>query len=325
MRVCTLMLVAACLMVMTPALSDLALAERGENIDSESTPQSPMPSNQAVRVHMLGGPGNCIRLATAGVVTRNAPPAPPTTGGTIMLPAGPAAGNIIWAGLYWVILDNVPPVHLNAVTLNGAPVVPVPLPITLSPCWPEANAHPYFADVTGLVVAGPNIVAGLDDSGFANTAPESEGASLVVVYADDETSACEIIVTDGNDLTINPGDQWDNALPVACGAGLPADLWFIGGDGQISPDNEMWNLAPLGTGDDWDSSDPSAPGAFLNGWDTDGWQVITGAPNTASIDMPLSGGDCVNWVATAIEVDVGDCLPSPVEDTTWGTIKGLWR
>jgi hypothetical protein len=327
MKACMLTLIAVCIVATSPALSEVAFGATGGFTDGESASQVPMPSNQIVRVHMFSSPGFCIRLAAAGVVTRNAVPAPPVTGGTITLPPGPTAANIVWAGLYWVILDNAPPVHANGVTLNGFPVVPIALPVTTAPCWwPPDFAHAYFADVTGMVVAGANSVFGLDDSGISGMAPESEGASLVVIYEDEATAACEIIVTDGNDVTVNSGDQWDNALPITCGDGLGASLWFIGGDGQVAfPDNEFWNLVPLGVGNDWDASDPFAPGAFAGGWDTDGWAVVTGPPNTASIDAPIDAWDCVNWVATAIEVGVDECVVSPVEPRTWGTIKGLWR
>jgi hypothetical protein len=219
------------------------------------------------------------------------------------------------------------------VTLNGSAVSPVSLGVTASPCWPEANAYPFFAEVTGLVVAGANAVAGLDDSGILAHAPESEGASLVVVYQSNEGSACEVIVTDGNDLLHITGQSFVNALPVSCGDGVAATLTFIGADGQtgihgFAPDDQLWNDVPLsGTNDDWNASDPDAPGCEPElGWDTDSWAVTTGG-NTAGIDIPLLGGpgDCVNWLATVLEVGVGECLPTPTRNSTWGQIKSIYR
>lgn len=289
-------------------------------------------SFQTVRVHLYGGPGNCLRVASAGVQTRNADPSPPTAGGTIVLPAGPAAGNIVWAGLYWEIIGNTTPV--NSVTLNGSAVAPVSLGVTASPCWPEANAYPFFADVTGLVVAGANAVAGLDDSGTLAVGPESEGASLVVVYQSEESMACEIIVTDGNDLMHLLGERIENTLPVTCGEGVAATLTFIGADGQtgthgFAPDDQLWDGSLLsGTRDDWNASDPDAPGAEPDlGWDTDSWTVTTSATNVAAVQIPLLGGpsDCVNWVATVLEVGVDVCPPTPTKNTTWGAIKSVYR
>ncbi len=289
-------------------------------------------SGQTVRVHMYGAPGNCLRVVAAGVQTRNAEPSPPTASGTIVLPAGPAAGNIAWAGLYWETIGNTSPTH--NVTLNGSAVAAVSLGVTASPCWPEASAYPFFADVTGLVVAGSNVVAGLDDGGSLAVAPESEGASLVVVYRSEESTACEIIVTDGNDLMHVTGQSFENPLPVSCGEGVAATLTFIGADGQTgihgyAPDDELWNGVPLsGTHDDWNASDPDAPGAEPDlGWDTDPWAVTTGGGNTAGIDIPLVGGpgDCVNWLATVLEVGVGACPPTPIKESTWGKIKSMYR
>lgn len=289
-------------------------------------------TGQTVRTRMTGEGGACLRVVCGGVQTRNADPAPPTTGGTITLPAGPESGNIAWSGLYWVILDNATPA--GTVTLNGFPVSAVPLPVTQSPCWPEVSAYPFFADVTELVVAGANVVAGLEDSGTLAGAPESEGAALVVIYESQGTGACEIIVTDGNDLLNAVGEVIDNPLPVTCGAGQNATLTFVGGDGQtgvhgFAPDRQIWNGAQLsGTQDEWNASDPDAPGAEPElGWDTDSWTVTTGGANTASIEMPALGGpgDCVNWVATVIEVGDQDCAPTPAQRSTWGRVRGLYR
>jgi hypothetical protein len=213
------------------------------------------------------------------------------------------------------------------VHLNGHPVAPELLLATESPCWPEEVAQPYFADVTNFVLAGANVVDGLDDTGMPGVGPETEGASLVVVYESDNSSACEIIVTDGNDLIKNV-TQWDNPLPITCGEGQSANLYFIGGDGQDVVDDQMWNFAALGDGNDFDNSDPAAPGALTFGWDTDeqpsGWPVVTAQPNVASARS--SGIDCINWIATAVEVGVSqNCQPTPVRKGTWGELKTRYK
>lgn len=275
------------------------------------------PSTQIERVRFYSGPAGCFRVVSAGVVTRNA--STPTSGGTITLPAGPTAANIVWAGLYWVILgDTFPP---SAVTLNGFPVgAALTGPVTGSPCWGETSAFAYFADVTTLVTPGANTVGGLDDSGILGTGFNSEGASLVVVYQDPNTGACEIIVTDGNDLLT--GGSVDNPILVTCGAGLPATVTFIGADGQVAGDDQIWNGGPLGDGDDFDSSDPLAPGATPSGWDTDSWGVITGGVNVATVDGP---GDCISWVATVLEVGVSECTSTSTQESSWGGVKALFR
>jgi hypothetical protein len=223
-------------------------------------------------------------------------------------------------------------------------VAPVPLGVTPSPCWPEPFLSAYFADVTALVVPGANVVAGLDDSAILGGPFESEGASLVVVYESQQLGACEIIVMDGNDATAVGGvcgSSVTNFLPVTCPPGTPANLYFIGADGQGPAfgfvDNQIWNGVPLGDGDDFDGSDPAAPTAPPPGpdfaWDTDampgGWPVIAAPPFAASVDAPVDPAgapcDCVNWIATVLEVGVRDCVPVGVEGSTWEGMKKLYR
>ncbi|MFN0150280.1 MAG: hypothetical protein ACKVU1_06145 [bacterium] len=319
-------------------LAQRAPARASENglPDAEERALTAVPGSQTLRTRFASDGSFCVRVAVAGVTTRNAPSAGhSTTGGVIQLPAGVTAGSIVWAGLYWVILADETPI--NSVTLNSELITPIALPVTASPCWPETFAFAYFADVTAYVTAGVNIVAGLDDSGDLGVAPESEGASLVVVYASEDTRAREIIVIDGNDVVRACGDQYDNALPVINGPGVPANLYFIGGDGQSGPaypaadDNQLWNGAALGDGDDFDASDPATPGAAENiGWDSDaqpaGWAVVTGATNTASVNTLCTGdGDCVNWIATVLEVGIANCGSTPAENRSWGGVKRLFK
>lgn len=323
--------VLALTLALSPAIALAASPPTGATFNFSPQPNS--ASNQEVRVHIQNGE-HCLRAASAGVRTRNS--GSPTTGGVITLPASVPAGSIQWAGLYWTILADTPPP--NAVTLNGAPVTPVLLPLTGSPCWNESYTFAYFADVTTIAVAGANVVAGLDDSGITNTSPESEGASLVVIYKSDNSNACEIIVTDGNDLTTFLGQTIDNSLPVTCPPG-PALLTFIGGDGQGATwgyaDDQQWNGVALGDGDDFDASDPATAGAKLDtGWDTDTHSVQAVPPYVATLSIPIAPappnvtGDCLNWVATVLEVGVKEdpnCHPVPATPTTWGKLKNIYR
>jgi hypothetical protein len=284
-----------------------------------------LPSNQRVRAQFAGDSQNCVRLAAAGIITRNSDPTTNTTGGIIQL-SGPNRNNTVWAGLYWVVLDDEVPTHANHVVLNGVEVTPEALPVTDSPCWAEKKAYAYFADVTSLVQGGPNYLSGIDDSGQTNVAPESEGASLLVVYNDRSSSACEIVITDGNDLLKFGGAGRDNALPVACGSSIPSRLWVVAADGQDAPDHQLWNGMPLGSDDNLDASDPKSTAQAKKGWDTDHFDVMTGGTNTASVRLPVLGSsDCVNWIATAIEVGVYECRTVSIEPQTWGQIKGSYR
>ena len=319
--------------IFAPAISRAA---QGVPLTGPASPVS-SPSSHTVRARFASQGSFCVRVAVAGVSTRNAPSAGhSTTGGPIDLPPDVAPGSILWAGLYWTILAEEPP--MNGVNLNGELVTPVALPVGPSLCWNDSETYSYFADVTGIATPGTNIVAGLDDSGELGIPPESEGASLVVVYASEDNEAREIIIMDGNDVVTTCGQQFDNAIPVTSPSGLSANLYFIGADGQTGPeypfadDNQLWNGAALGDGDDFDASDPASPGASPGvGWDSDaqpsGWPVVTGGGNTASVNTLCAlAGDCVAWVATVIEVNVRQCGSSTaVDPTTWGRVKGLFR
>ncbi len=229
--------------------------------------------------------------------------------------------------MYWMILGNTPPA--NAVQVNGTFVDPIALPIAPSPCWNRiAYSYAYFAEVTGLVVPGPNEISGLDDSGPPpDEGFESEGVSLVVILSEGEsaTGACEVIVMDGNDTINSVHRAWENYVSATCPPGSSATAIFIGGDGQEGYDDQIWNGSALGDDDDFDCSDPRMPGAFPGGWDTDCWQVATRTDNTAGISIPDTfSADCVGWVATVLVN--GECSePTPVLRRTFGGVKLLFR
>jgi hypothetical protein len=280
--------------------------------------------SQRVRIR-VSGKDRCLRVTVAGVATRNAPPAPPTTNGIITLPEQIRPEDVVWAGMYWEVLGDSPPP--SRTTLNGSPLSPIPLPAGPSPCWFFIqHAYPFFCEVTSLVHGGDNLITGLDDDGISpEYGYQAEGASLVVIYKSGDEGACEIIVLDGNDLLADT-PIWDVPVPVSCGDGQAAILYFIGGDGQPGSDDQMWCGRILGDGDDFDNSDPHMPGAAPAGWDSDRWEVTTLEPNTASISgrrFPVY--DCVSWIATVLEVGPGPCSATPALRSSWGQLKSRYR
>jgi hypothetical protein len=132
-----------------------------------------------------------------------------------------------------------------------------------------------------------------------------------VIYEDGVTGACEIIVLDGNDLLIASGQQIDNVLPVTCPVppGTPANLTFIGADGQTGPtypwtDNQLWNLATLGDGDDFDAV-IRPPRARLS--TSRGIRTLCGSHDAAFHGLSehrfrTPTYDCINWLVTVLEV-----------------------
>lgn len=310
--------------IILPGVTNSAHAQTDGVDAGYASGQEVVSSTQTLRRRFESQGCSCYQLVVAGVATRHAHASGEAfSTGTITL-SGPESGIIVFAALYWVILGDSPPP--TDVTLNGIDVAEELLTGTPtgSPCWLQDYAYAYFADVTSIVREGENIVSGLDDSGPPpNEGFESEGASLVVVYQVQSVGAEEIVITDGNDLRRLPTTRIDNALPITSEDGKPARLYFIGGDGQNDADDrQLWNNIQLGDDDAFDNSDPKAPGAFYVGWDSDGWNVVTGQQNTASVDDAGGNGDCVNWVATAIEI--GQCdEPSSLEPTSWGRVKAM--
>jgi len=314
-----------CLVALLLGISSALAAADGGVTDGTRIPIR-QDGTQRVRVHYVDD-ARCLRVLAAGVATRNAPPAPPTTEGVINLPVDLDPGSVVWGGLYWEILG--PDVPAALVSLNGTVVTVVPLPVGPPPCFPLTIAsHPYFADVTGLVVAGDNVIDGLADSGPPpDYGYQAEGASLVVIYESEISRACEIIVMDGNDL-LSEITFIENPMPVSCGDGESATVIFVGGDGQdFAVDNQLWNGVALGDGDDFDCSDPRMPGAAPVGWDTDAWVVTTGGGNRGGVSAPenVPTWDCVNWIATVLEVDVQACGATPTQKTSWGALRALYR
>jgi hypothetical protein len=282
--------------------------------------------NQDVRVVFRD---ECLRVSAFGTVTRNAPPAPPMTGGILRLPAEVEPDSVRWAGLYWEILGEAIPDL--APSMNGVEVVPIFIGGTASPCWPDISyAMAFYADVTGLVRAGENVISGLADSGAPpEFGIESEGCSLVLIYGDGLSGACEIAVMDGNNLIDSNqlGVEEELLISHMCTGEGESAVIFIGGDGQEGGrDEQRLNGIPLGDGDDFDCSDPLTPGAYRGGWDTDRHVVLMEGENVASVVRPAGFGDCVSWLVTIVEAGVHTCgEPTAVRSGPWGRLKKSYR
>jgi hypothetical protein len=294
----------------TLALVAVAFAEPHGISEKSEGPSSSVLSNQVELYHYIPS-GECYDAWTGGVKLRNAgSPA----GGTITVPALVAVGQAN-AQLIWVVLDDVTPPATE--TFNGTPLARIPIgPVTASPCWPQANAYAFRADVTGLVVPGVNTLAGFPDSGVSSAGSNTEGATLVVAHSTNGVDK-ELILTVGNDLMIVSGAS----LPLAP-VGVPgtgAELVFIGADGQVAADEVFWNGVSLAGPDAWLGID-QGPG--IGYWDTMEFGVTIGGANLAE---SFCSPDCINWVATLLKVKSGGCQTVGVEEKPWGDVKKLFR
>jgi len=298
-------------LLVTLAISATAFAEPRGFSENPGGPSTSVLSNQVELYHYIPS-GECYDAWTGGVKMRNA--GSPTTGGTITVPALVAVGQAN-AQLIWVILDDVVPPATE--TFNGFAIVRIPIgPVTGSPCWPQASAFAYRADVTGLVVPGANVVAGFPDTGVASVGSNTEGATLVVAHSTNGVDK-ELILTVGNDLMIGSVAS----LPLAP-VGVPgtgAELVFIGADGQTAGDEVFWNGVSLAGPDAWLGID-QGPG--IGFWDTMEFGVTIGGANLAE---SACSPDCINWVATLLKVKSGGCQTVGTEQETWGGVKKLFR
>jgi len=292
-------------------LSPVARAQDGASAPSGG---SNAPSNQTLLYHSQ--PGTCRDCFAAGITLRaSGTPGGPGASGVINVPANVAA-NAVFAQLFWGILDDqVPP---NTETFNGTVLARIPSgPVTVSPCWPIANAYAYRADVLPLLQAGANTLSLFPDSGSPSIAPSTEGASLVVVF-NTQTIDKEIFVFNGNDPVGAALLSSTLNFPPIGPVGIGADLTFIVADGQLAGDEAYWNGIALDNGDAFLGLDP---GPGIGFWDTSMYGVGIDAANSTTVE---SQGDCLNWIATVLCTKRGGCVV-PTEPSTWGKIKNMYR
>lgn len=268
--------------------------------------------------------GECNDCWASGLSLRESGnPTNGLTGGTIAVPPN-VANTRVYAQIFWVTLGDAP--ILGPVAVNGNLVTPIPIgPVTPSPCWAQANAYAFRADVTGFIIPGVNTLSGFADAGNRQATPSVEGVSLVIVHRT-QTVDKEVVILAGNDaipVLLQPSSL---NIPVVSAAGFGAELTLIVGDGQS---NGSDGAPDAGDTVDWNGTSISAPNAFIGldpgpgvgFWDTEEFGVATGGANNVTVTSG-NGLDCLNWVATVLCVKRGGCVV-PVEPSTWSKIKNL--
>jgi hypothetical protein len=300
--------------------ASLAGAENGRQTGTAPNGGASQSSQQAIYRSF----GECNDCWASGITLRESgSPTNGLTGGSIAVPPN-VANNRVYAQIFWVTLGDVP--ILGPVSVNGNLVTPIPIgPVTPSPCWAEANAYAFRADVTGFIVPGVNLLTGFADSGNRQVTPSVEGVSLVVIHRT-ETVDKEIVIMAGNDMVGTGFIQTsvDLSIPVLSAAGFGAELTLIVADGQSNGSDGAPNANDTAS---WNGTTISAPNAFIGldpgpgvgFWDTQEFGVATGGTNTVNLS---SVDDCLNWAATVLCVKKGGCVV-PVEPSTWSKVKSL--
>ncbi|HEX6303023.1 MAG TPA: DUF3344 domain-containing protein [Anaerolineales bacterium] len=225
--------------------------------------------------------------------------------GAITLTGIPANGTVNKAFLYWATLGTSP--TFTAPTLNGEEAEGELIGASADTCWGADANFVYRAEVTSLVDGnGTYNLAGLPDGTDPNTEEASQGASLVVVYAQPtDTTFRTIIINDGAatlDLDVHSFTDTFSGFETSDPL-LDAHVTYIVGDGQSR----------------WQNGDVTFNGTEIahnvfNGVDGDFWGTLTfdvtalspTDPSTTTInnqqldeqDTP----DCLLWAATVFSV-----------------------
>lgn len=222
--------------------------------------------------------------------------------GEIVLSNIPAGASIHRAFLYWATIGNVN--TYTSPTLEDQAVEGNLIGTSADTCWKVQNNFVYRADVTSLVDGnGSYTVAGLPSD--LSRGNDSQGASLVVVYLDDNQPFRTILINDGA-VTLDFSkhfftDTLDNFHPNK--PVRDAKVTYLIGDGQAKWEegNVSFNGVPITAG--------VFSGIDGGNWGTHTFEVtnlVSDAPATTTInnndpDNPRSP-DCLLWAATIFSV-----------------------
>jgi hypothetical protein len=237
-------------------------------------------------------------VTSAGIGLRN------TGTGVIVIDDIPAGASVYRAFLYWATLGSVN--TYNSPTLDGQEVDGELIGTSADTCWGVQNNFVYRADVTSLVSGnGSYTVDGLPDDLIQGN--DSQGASLVVIYSDEDQPFHTILINDGAvtlDFSVQTyTDIFDGFFPDS--PVLEANITYLIGDGQA-----IWDEGNLTFNDQAIGTD------IFSGEDGDYWgthtfnvtNLVSEAPVSTTIDntdpQNPDSPDCLLWAATIFSVTV---------------------
>ena len=238
--------------------------------------------------------------------------------GSISVSGIPAGATVEQALLYWATIGT------NGIytspTLAGVPVAGQLLATAADTCWNANNNFVYRADVTSIVTGnGSYNLAGLPSS--SPLTDDSQGASLVVIYAEASSPAKTVVVNDGAVVMNTANDSYTDTLigftsddPVTA-----AQVTYIVGDGQIFTDGPLlFNGTTIA-----DNVFGGTDGSF---WDTLTYdvtdQVAPTAPATSATTTINNEGDCLVWAATVFSVTTEEAGDFVVRDGDSFSLRG---
>lgn len=235
--------------------------------------------------------------------------------GTITIAGIPSGSTVQAAYLFWDELESVS-LNLAQGDFNGTAITGTSIGSGTSPCWPPPNNYAYAADVTAEVSGNgsyslSNFASGATDGSdpfvSGSPAPEAEGATLVVIYAN-PTSPTTTIQLYGGASEVGTGainQTFDDFGTV--GSPPSVKTTFIVADGQSAADGgATFNTTALANSE-FQGSDPLAVGSYSQGnlWDTETFDVssLVNAGDTSATAQISSSDDCLVWVGQVLAIN----------------------
>ncbi len=247
--------------------------------------------------------------AAAGVSMRN------LGYGNIDIAGIPANSKVVRAFLYWDILNSGQDPLLSMGNFNGNPIRGALVGQGGDPCWIGGGNFAYRADVTSLVTGnGTYSLTGFASGDTSGAFPWSsdpvfplaEGATLVVIYANQSLPALDMVLVEGSDMMSSAYSLTVNGfLAAKPGKRGQATYTSFGADGQANaPGEQIYFNGNLISTSDWDGAD--GPNQL---WDTHTHDVsayIKEGDTSATISYPGNASDCLVWVGAIVAVPASD-------------------
>lgn len=225
------------------------------------------------------------------------------------------------AFLYWGVIPPPDGPSDARGNINGNAIIGTLIASPPSPCWAPPTIEIYRADVTAFAALGVNTLTGFpsgstsgEDPQIVQTPPLLDGASLVLIFSNPNSTQKTIVINDGGGFFSTTITDFSAPPTVA------AKTTYIVADGQKlgTSDRAIFNnIVVAGPGavtgirpnDAFDGSDGSAaPNHEQNGlWDTLTIDVspFVNPGDVSAAASVVEGGDCLTYIAQVFGIETG--------------------
>ncbi|MGN2275077.1 DUF3344 domain-containing protein [Priestia megaterium] len=202
----------------------------------------------------------------------------------------PAGSTIFQAFLYWEALENEGTLS-NTGTLNGKPITGTLISTDRDLCWGLQFTHYFRADVTKISNIGINNIK------ITLGGPETllDGASLVIVFTNENSPLKQIIIYDGG-VSLTGSTDTTTISGFVATSPVQAHTTFIVGDGQNVGATALFNSTTVGT----------FVGADGPLWDTVSADIsaLIDPGDTSATTTVQSPRDCVGWISQVFSITI---------------------